>query len=71
MKWANNFFLTEKYTTVQKFRDSKNCFKKLIVLFSDHQFGFMPRRSTTDAIYALCQLIEKFREGQQSLHCVY
>ncbi|XP_037800285.1 uncharacterized protein LOC119595188 [Penaeus monodon] len=28
------------------------------------------RRSTTDAIYALRLLMEKYREGQRELHCV-
>ncbi len=44
---------------------------RYIIKISDHQFGFMLGRSTTDAIYALRQLIEKFCEGQQSLHCVF
>ena len=34
---------------------------------SDQQFGFMPGRSSTDAIFALRQLMEKSREG----HCVF
>ena len=41
------------------------------VKVSDQQFGFMPRRSTTDAIFALRQLMEKSREGQRELHCVF
>ena len=32
---------------------------------------FMPGRSTTDAIFALRQLIEKYREGRKSLHCIF
>jgi len=35
------------------------------------QFGFMPNRSTTDAIFALRQMIEKHRDGQENLHCVF
>ena len=38
---------------------------------SDQQFGFMPGRSTTDAIFALKQLMEKYREGRKDLHCVF
>ena len=33
--------------------------------------GFVADNSTTDAIFALRQLTEKYREGQVSLHCVF
>ncbi|KAK3568606.1 hypothetical protein QTP86_010438 [Hemibagrus guttatus] len=35
------------------------------------QYGFMPRKSTTDAIFALRILMEKYRDGQKELHCVF
>ncbi|KAK3561732.1 hypothetical protein QTP86_012988 [Hemibagrus guttatus] len=35
------------------------------------QYGFMPRKSTTDAIFALRVLMEKYRDGQRELHCVF
>ncbi|KAK3572495.1 hypothetical protein QTP86_033919 [Hemibagrus guttatus] len=35
------------------------------------QYGFMPRKSTTDAIFALRILMEKYRDGQRELHCVF
>ena len=35
------------------------------------QFGFMPKRSTTDTIFTLRMLAEKYREGQKELHCVF
>ena len=41
------------------------------VRISDEQFGFMPGRSTTEAIFALRMLMEKYREGQKELHCVF
>ena len=41
------------------------------VVISDQQFGFMPQRSTTDAIFGLRTLMEKWREGQKELHCVF
>ena len=41
------------------------------VVIGDQQFGFMPRRSTTDAIFGLRMLMEKWREGQKELHCVF
>ena len=42
-----------------------------LVEISDQQFGFMPGKSTTDAIFALKMLMEKYREGQKELHCVF
>ncbi|XP_047487973.1 uncharacterized protein LOC125038499 [Penaeus chinensis] len=38
---------------------------------SEQQFGFMPGRSTTDAIFAQRQLMEKYREGQKGLHSIF
>ena len=37
----------------------------------DEQFGFMPGRGTTDAIFAMRQLMEKHREKQKGLHMVF
>ena len=37
----------------------------------DEQFGFMPGRGTTDAIFAVRQLMEKHREKQNGLHMVF
>jgi len=42
-----------------------------IVEISEEQFGFMKGKSTTDAIFVLRQLQEKFREGQEELHGVF
>ena len=39
--------------------------------FSEQQYGLMPRKSTTDASFALRVLMEKYREGQKELHCVF
>ena len=39
--------------------------------FSNQQYGFMPGKSTTDALFALIVLMEKYREGQMELHCVF
>ena len=39
--------------------------------FSEQQYGFMPGKSTTDALFALSVLMEKYREGQKELHCVF
>ena len=35
------------------------------------QFGFMPGRSTKEAIFALGQLVEKYKEGQYNVHCIF
>ena len=41
------------------------------VVIGDQQFEFMPQRSTTDAIFRLRMMMEKWREGQKELHCVF
>ena len=41
------------------------------VTISENQFGFMPGRSTTEAIHLLRQLIEQFRERKRNLHMVF
>ena len=41
------------------------------VTISENQFGFMPGRSTTEAIHLLRQLIERFRERKRNLHMVF
>ena len=42
-----------------------------VLAFSVQQYGFMPGKSTTDALFALTVLMEKYREGQKELHCVF
>ena len=38
----------------------------------EQQYGFMTKKSTTDAtVFALMMLIEKYRESQRELHCVF
>ena len=39
--------------------------------FSEQQYGFMPGKSTTDALFALRVLMEKYRECQKELHCMF
>ncbi|KAK3573200.1 hypothetical protein QTP86_015121, partial [Hemibagrus guttatus] len=41
-----------------------------VVEICEQQYGFMPRKSTTDAIFALRILMEKYRDGQRELYCV-
>jgi hypothetical protein len=42
-----------------------------IVMISENQFGFMPGRSTMEAIHLLRQLIERNRERNKDLHMVF
>ncbi|KAK3510535.1 hypothetical protein QTP70_009169 [Hemibagrus guttatus] len=42
-----------------------------VVEICEQQYGFMPRKSTTDAIFALRILMEKCTDGQRELHCVF
>ena len=41
------------------------------VEISKQQYGFMPGKGTTDAMFALRMLMEKYREGQRELHRVF
>ena len=41
------------------------------VEISKQQNGSMPGKRTTDAMFALRMLMEKYREGQRELHCVF
>ena len=41
------------------------------VEINKQQYGFMPGKGTTDAMFALRMLTEKYREGQRELHCVF
>ena len=41
------------------------------VEISKQQYGFMPGKGTTDAMFALRMLMEKYKKGQRELHCVF
>ena len=41
------------------------------VEISKQQYEFMPGKETTDAMFALRMLMEKYREGQRELHFVF
>ena len=41
------------------------------VEISKQLYGFMPGKGTTNAVFALRMLMEKYREGQRELHCVF
>ena len=40
------------------------------VEISKQQYGFMPGKGTTNAMFTLRMLMEKYREGQRELHCI-
>ena len=41
------------------------------VEISKQQYGFIPGKGTTDVMFSLKMLIEKYREGQRELYCVF
>ena len=41
------------------------------VEISERQYGFMPGKGTTDAMFALRMLMEKYRKIERELHCVF
>ena len=41
------------------------------VTIAEQQFGFMPGRSTADAIFCLRMLLEKCTERQKAVHCAF
>ena len=41
------------------------------VTIAEQQFGFMPGRSTTNAIFCLRMLLKKWTEGQNAVHCAF
>ena len=41
------------------------------VTIAEQQFGFMPGRSITNAIFCLRMLLEKWTEGQKAVHCAF
>ena len=41
------------------------------VMIAEQQFGFMPGRNTTNAIFCLRMLLEKWTKGQKAVHCAF
>ena len=41
------------------------------VEISKQQYRFIPVKGTTDVMFPLRMLMEKYREGQRELHCVF
>ena len=41
------------------------------LMICEQQYGFMPRKSTADVMFALRMLMQKYREGQKELYWVF
>ena len=41
------------------------------VEISEQKYGFMPGKGTTDAMFALRMLMEKYRKNKRDLYCVF
>ena len=41
------------------------------VEINKQQYGFMPGKKITDAMFPLRMLMEKYKEHQRELHCVF
>ena len=44
---------------------------RITIRISKQQYGFIPGKRTTDAMFGLGMLMEKYREGQREIHCVF
>lgn len=44
---------------------------ELRMRINEGQFGFMPRKNTTDPVNALRMFMKKHREGQKELYCQF
>jgi len=40
-------------------------------VISEQRYGFLLRKSTTDGMFALRVVMEKYGGGQKELHCVF
>lgn len=45
--------------------------QRVEVSICKQQYGFMPRKSTTEAVFTLRLLTYKYREGQGEQHCAF
>lgn len=78
--WSR-FFKTRAMFKTATITEEKNAIKiwervlearlRITVENCDVQLGFMPRRSTTDTIFTLRMVMEKFMEGQRGLQWVF
>lgn len=61
--------LAKIFTGIINRRLSEFCENNDVI--SDAQFGFRPRRSTTDAIFVLHSIIQKFLQQKKRLYCAF
>ena len=68
----------ENSSGIKLMSHSMKLWKKIIearirkeVTIAEQQFGFVPGRNTTDAIFCLRMLLEKWTEGKKAVHCAF
>ena len=68
----------ESYKGIKLINNTVKIWEKILearlrdrVEISKQQYGFMQGKGTTDVVFALRMLMEKYREGQRELHCVF
>ena len=69
---------SENYKGIKQMSHTMNVWERITearlkdrLEISKQQYGFMPGKETTDAMFALRMLMEKYREGQRELHCIF
>ena len=68
----------ENYIGIKLMSHTMKVWKRIIkarlndrVEISKEKYGFMPGKGTTNAMFALRMLMERYREGQTELHYVF
>ena len=59
------------YRGIKLMSHTMKVWERIKVEISKQQYGFMPGKGTNNAMFALKMLMEKYREGQKELHCVF